>query len=53
MPDSQDAYSWEPAPKSLQDILRMPDGVVKTGWLKSVKKETIDAKDGQAFLLWL
>ena len=39
MPDSQDAYSWEPAPKSLRDILRMPDGVVKTGWLKSVKKE--------------
>jgi hypothetical protein len=39
MPDSQDAYSWEPAPKSIRDILKMPDGVVKTGWLKSVKKE--------------
>jgi hypothetical protein len=39
MPDSQDAYSWEPAPKSIQDILKMPNGVVKTGWLKSVKKE--------------
>jgi len=39
MPDSQDAYSWEPAPKSIRDILKMFDGVVKTGWLKSVKKE--------------
>ena len=39
MPDSQDTYSWEPAPKSIRDILKMFDGVVKTGWLKSVKKE--------------
>jgi hypothetical protein len=28
LPNSQDAYSWEPAPKSIRDILKLSDGVV-------------------------
>jgi transposase InsO family protein len=28
-PSSNDAHSWEPAPRTIRDILKMPDGVVK------------------------
>jgi hypothetical protein len=34
-----DVHSWEPAPRTIRDILRMPDGLVKREWLKSVRKE--------------
>jgi hypothetical protein len=51
MPDSQDAYSWEPAPKSIRDILKMSDGVVKTSWLKSVKKEMGTLVDSRTLVL--
>jgi len=33
------ALSWEPTPKTLLDILRLPHGTVHTEWLKSVKQE--------------
>lgn len=34
-----DAHSWEPAPRTIRDILKLPEGPVKHEWLKSVKKE--------------
>ncbi len=34
-----DANSWEPAPKMIQDISRMKDGMVRQEWLKAIKKE--------------
>jgi hypothetical protein len=39
IPSSGDAHSWEPTPRSIRDILDMPDGVVRRAWLASVKKE--------------
>jgi hypothetical protein len=38
-PVTGDAHSWEPAPKTVRDILKMTDGVVRQEWLKSLKKE--------------
>jgi hypothetical protein len=38
-PNKNDAFSWEPAPATIRDIIRMPDGAVKQELLKSVKKE--------------
>jgi len=39
VPNSNDALSWEPAPRTIRDIVKMPDGTIKEEWLKSVKKE--------------
>jgi hypothetical protein len=39
VPNSNDALSWEPAPKTIRDIVKMPDGTIKEEWLKSVRKE--------------
>jgi hypothetical protein len=39
LPSSSDALSLEPAPSTIRDIVKMPEGVVKQEWLKSVKKE--------------
>jgi hypothetical protein len=38
-PVTGDAHSWEPAPKTVRDILKMADGVVRQEWLKLLKKE--------------
>jgi hypothetical protein len=38
-PNKNDALSWKPAPATIRDMIRMPDGTVKQEWLKSVKKE--------------
>jgi transposase InsO family protein len=38
-PNTGDATSWEPAPKTIRDILKMKDGIVRQEWLKAIKKE--------------
>jgi hypothetical protein len=38
-PNTIDANSWEPAPKTIRDILKMKDGPVRQEWLKAIKKE--------------
>jgi hypothetical protein len=38
-PITNDTNSWEHAPKTLHDILKLPEEVVQQEWLKSVKKE--------------
>jgi len=38
-PITRDANSWEPAPKTVRDILKMQDGIVRQEWLKALKKE--------------
>jgi hypothetical protein len=39
IPNSNDALPWEPAPKTIRDIVKMPPGMIKEEWLKSVRKE--------------
>ena len=39
LPNPGDALSWEPAPSTIRDIVKMPSGPVKEEWLKSVQKE--------------
>jgi hypothetical protein len=50
LPNRKDALSWEPAPSSIRDILKMPDGIVRREWLKSVKKEIKTLVDCNTFL---
>jgi len=50
VPTTTDALSWEPAPNSIQDILKMPDGTVRQEWLKSVKKELKSLVDAKTFV---
>jgi hypothetical protein len=49
LPSSGDALSWEPAPKSIQEILKMPEGTVRQAWLKSVWKELKALVDAKTF----
>jgi hypothetical protein len=42
LPSSTDAQSWEPAPKSILDITKLPEGLVRKEWLNSVKKRVKD-----------
>jgi len=51
MPSVQNAMSWEPAPKTLREILKMHDGPVKTAWLQSVCKELKTLIDNNTFVL--
>jgi len=37
-PTTNDANSWEPAPKSIRDVLKMQEGIVCQEWLKAIKK---------------
>jgi hypothetical protein len=39
IPNSNDALSWELAPKTIRGIVKMPHGTVREEWLKSVRKE--------------
>jgi len=50
MPNSQDAHSWEPAPKTIHDIIKLPEGYVKSAWLKSVKQELKTLIDSGTFV---
>jgi len=49
LPMVGDTLSWEPAPNSIRDILKMPDGTVHQEWLKSVKKELKTLVDSKTF----
>jgi hypothetical protein len=51
MPSTQNALSWEPAPKTLREILKMPDGPVKAAWLQSVRKEFKTLVNNNTFIL--
>ena len=44
-----DALSWEPAPKTLRDILWLPHGTVQNEWLNSVKWELKTLVDSNTF----
>jgi len=50
VPTTTDALSWEPAPNSKWDILKMPDGAVRQEGLKSVKKELKTLVDAKTFV---
>jgi hypothetical protein len=51
LPSSSDALSWEPAPKTIRDISKMPEGPVQAGWLKSIKTELKTLFDACTFTL--
>jgi len=48
-PNTGDVTSWEPAPKTIRDILKMKDGTVKQEWLKAIKKELKTLIDSGTF----
>jgi len=50
MPSLSNTLSWEPAPKTLREILKMPDGPIKTAWLQSVCKEFKTLVDNNTFV---
>jgi len=50
LPSSTDAKSWEPAPKSIRDITKLPEGFVKNEWLNSVRKELKTMVDSGTFV---
>ncbi len=45
-----DALSWEPAPRTIRDIMKLPPGMVRTAWLKSVKAELKNLVDAKTFV---
>jgi hypothetical protein len=51
---NSDANSWEPAPRTIRDIMKLPNGTVKNEWLKSVKAELKTLIDSGTFVsqLW-
>jgi len=51
-PMTQDANSWEPAPKTVRDILKMQDGIVRQEWLKALKKELKTLIDSGMLVHW-
>jgi hypothetical protein len=51
-PMTQDANSWEPAPKTVRDILKMQDGIVRQEWLKKLKKELKTLIDSGMLVHW-
>jgi hypothetical protein len=48
-PTSTDANSWEPAPKTIRDILKVKDGMVRQEWLKAIKTELKTLIDSGTF----
>jgi hypothetical protein len=51
MPTTTDALSWEPAPKTICDFLKLPEDPVLDGLLKSVKAEIKTLVDAHTFIL--
>jgi hypothetical protein len=49
LPNTNNALTWEPAPTTIRDIVKMPDGPVKQEWLKSVRKELKTLVDSNTF----
>jgi hypothetical protein len=45
-----DIRSWEPAPRTIRDIIKMSEGQVRNEWLKSVKKELKALVDAKTFI---
>jgi hypothetical protein len=45
-----DALSWEPAPRSIREIVEMTHGPVKEAWLKSVKAELKTLINAKTFI---
>lgn len=45
-----DALNWEPAPRSIREIVKMTHGPVKEAWLKSVKAEMKTLIDAKTFI---
>jgi hypothetical protein len=45
-----DIQSWEPAPRTIRDIIKMSEGQVRNEWLKSVKKELKALVDAKTFI---
>ncbi len=41
---------WEPAPKNIIEIVKMPHGHVRDAWLKSVKAELKTLIDTKTFI---
>jgi hypothetical protein len=50
MPSTTSTLPWKPAPKTLRDILKMPEGHVNTAWLQSVRKELKTLVDINTFV---
>ncbi len=48
---SDDAHTWEPAPRTIRGILKMPDSVVKSAWLAAVRKELKALVDAHTFII--
>jgi len=44
-----EAHLWEPAPRTIRDIMTMKDPVVKSAWLASVRKELKTLVDANTF----
>jgi hypothetical protein len=51
IPTSEGAHSWERAPRTIRDILNMPDGIVRRAWLALVKKILKMLFDAGTFVL--
>jgi DNA primase len=49
LPSTLDANSWQPAPRTIRDIMKLPEGYVKAEWMKSVKKELKTLIDSGTF----
>jgi len=49
MPMTGNMLSWEPAPSSIRDILKIPEGTVHQEWLKLVRKEMKTLVDSRMF----
>jgi hypothetical protein len=45
-----DIQSWEPAPRTIRDIIKKPEGQVRNEWLKSVKKVIKALVDAKTFI---
>jgi hypothetical protein len=49
LPNSNDALSWVPTPVTIRKIVKMPHGIVKEEWLRSVHKELKTLVDSGTF----
>jgi len=49
LPNTNNALTWEPAPTTIRDIVKIPDGPAKQEWLKPVRKELKTLVDSNTF----
>jgi hypothetical protein len=50
LPNQNDALSWEPAPSSIRDTIKMPEGTVKSEWLCFIRKELKTLVNSRTFV---